>query len=75
MSTTIEGIYKKGIIKPLEDVKLENNTKVIITIKNESEKKASLADLAGVWKDRDDIGNRFAEILRERKNFNLKEAR
>jgi len=50
MTTIIEGIYKKGIIKPVEDIKLEDNTKVIITIK-ESKPIKSIMSFSGSWKD------------------------
>ena len=75
MDTAIEGIYKDGMIKPLEEVKLENNTRVIIIIKEKRKKEMSLMDLAGVWRNRKDIDSRFREILKERENFDLKESK
>ncbi len=32
MPETIEGIYREGAIKPIGNVRLKNNTKVVITI-------------------------------------------
>ena len=75
MTTTIEGIYKKGIIKPIEYIKLKDNTKVVITVEDNAKKIMSLIDLAGVWKNRKDIDSRFREILKERENFSLEEAK
>jgi len=70
MSTDIEGIYKDGVIKPLGNVKLEDNTKVVITIKNKM--KNSLLEFAGVWKNRKDINSRFKKILKEREKFSTR---
>lgn len=73
MTIAVEGIYKKGIIKPLRDVDIEDNSKVIITI-FDKRKKGSLMELAGIWRDRKDIDKRFKEILKDRESFELREA-
>lgn len=48
MNLAIEGIWKRGKIIPLEDIMLDENTKVIITI---NEKKKYKRSLAGTWKN------------------------
>ena len=50
MTATIEGIYKKGMIMPLKNIKLKENTKVDITIKDKKSDKG-LMKYAGAWKD------------------------
>lgn len=44
--TTIEGVYKEGIIEPIGDIKLKNNTKVFITIPH----KKAVKSLEGIGK-------------------------
>ena len=73
MAIAVEGIYKKGMIKPLKDINIEDNSKVIITILDKG-KKSSLMELAGIWKNRKDIDKRFKEILKDRESFELREA-
>ena len=67
--------YKNGIITPLEDIRIENEAKVLITILEKKKKKHSLMDLAGIWKNRKDIDKRFHEILKDRGKFRLRAAR
>lgn len=50
MSLAIEGIWKGGKIVPLEDVELEEDTKIKITI-NVISPAMKTKTLAGVWKD------------------------
>jgi predicted DNA-binding antitoxin AbrB/MazE fold protein len=45
MLKTIEGIYENGIIRPSETLKLENDSKVLITIFTYEHKKDSSLDL------------------------------
>lgn len=49
MTMQIEGIYKNGKILPSKEIKLENNTKVLIVILDKFKKKTS--SLAGAWKN------------------------
>jgi len=49
MATEIEGIYKDGKILPLEEIKLEENTKVFISIPAKLKEKP--ISLAGAWKN------------------------
>ena len=44
--TMIEGIYKEGIIEPIGDVKLKNNTKVVIMLPH----KRAIKSLEGIGK-------------------------
>lgn len=50
MVIAIEGIYKEGVIKPLEDIKIEDNSKVVITILDTEKTKKPKKSLAGIWK-------------------------
>ncbi len=50
MATEIEGIYKNGKILPMEEIKLEENTKVLISIPAAELKKKPIS-LAGAWRD------------------------
>ena len=50
MAINIEGVYSKGMIKPLRAIKLKDNTKVVITIKNKRHDKGIIS-FAGSWKD------------------------
>ncbi len=50
MTLAIEGIWKGGKIVPLDDVELEENTKIRITI-NVIGGKGKTKSLAGAWKD------------------------
>lgn len=72
MVIAIEGIYKDGVIKPLEEVKIEDNSKVIITILDEKKMKGSLMDLAGIWKDDKDTYKLFKKVYQERSKFKLR---
>lgn len=50
MTLAIEGIWRGGKIVPLEDVELEENTKIKVTI-NVMSGKGKTKSLAGAWKD------------------------
>lgn len=51
MPETIEGIYKEGAIKPIGNVKLKNNTKVVITIPEQKPvSKKHIKSLEGIGK-------------------------
>ena len=70
-NTVIEGIYKEGIIEPIGNVKLKNNTKVVITIK-ESKPIKNVMSYSGSWKDYRTFDGRTLddvkkEIYRDRK--------
>ncbi len=49
MTTEIEGVWRHGRIVPLDNVDLEEETKVLISVV--AEKKVKLPELAGAWKD------------------------
>ena len=52
MTTAIKGVYKNGIIKPLEKVDIKGEAEVIITFLNETkERKKRFLSSAGSWKD------------------------
>jgi len=54
MVNTIKGIYKDGVIKPLEEFRVKDNTEVIIIFSDEDKKKKSaFASAAGSWKEID----------------------
>lgn|GEM_PF-1807442 len=54
MVNTIKGIYKDGVIKPLEELKIKENTEVIIVFSDEDKKKkTAFASAAGSWKEID----------------------
>ncbi len=49
--TIIEGIYKEGIIEPIGNVKLKDNTKVVITIPEQKPaSKKTFKSLEGIGK-------------------------
>ncbi|PKP57836.1 MAG: hypothetical protein CVT88_03025 [Candidatus Altiarchaeales archaeon HGW-Altiarchaeales-1] len=50
----VKGTYTNGIIKPFEEVNVENNAEAIIIFLNKAkEKKFSFFSAAGSWKDVD----------------------
>ena len=51
MVIAIEGVWKNGKIIPLDDVELEENTKVIINILEKPKEEKKTFQLAGAWKD------------------------
>lgn len=54
MVNTIKGIYKDGVIKPLEELRIKDNTEVLIIFSDEDKKKKSAFALAaGSWKEID----------------------
>lgn len=54
MINTIKGIYKDGVIKPLEELRIKDNTEVLIIFSDKAKKKKSaLASAAGSWKEID----------------------
>jgi predicted DNA-binding antitoxin AbrB/MazE fold protein len=54
MVNTIKGIYKDGVIKPLEELKIKDNTEVIIVFSDhDRKKKSAFASAAGSWKEID----------------------
>ena len=73
MATEIEGIWKHGKIIPLEDLDLEENTKVMISVAPEKPKsRKSLLSLAGVWKEDDETYLIFKGVYQDRKKFKLR---
>ena len=66
MATEIEGIYKNGKILPTEEIKLEENTKVIVTIPDYGKKKSNIKELIGTWKDTKEMDSIFKNILKRR---------
>jgi predicted DNA-binding antitoxin AbrB/MazE fold protein len=54
---TIAAKYENGVFKPLEDVKLEEGTRVDVQLKNNPQKRKSMRDspIFGTWADREDI--------------------
>ncbi len=71
MTLAIEGIWKGGKIVPLEDVELEEDTKVVINLP-EKKSKSSLLKLAGVWKNDDATYNLFKKVYEDRAAFKLR---
>ena len=54
MLTTIKGIYEDGIIKPLEQVDINEKAEVmIIFLDTTKEKKTTFFSAAGAWKEVD----------------------
>lgn len=54
MVNTIKGIYKDGVIKPLEEIGIKDNTEVLIIFSGKAKKKKSAFALAaGSWKEID----------------------
>lgn len=54
MLNTIKGIYKDGVIKPLGELKIKDNTEVLIIFSdNAREKKSAFFSAAGSWKEID----------------------
>lgn len=54
MVNTIKGIYKDGVIKPLEELRIKDNTEVLIIFSDKARKKKSaFASAAGSWKEID----------------------
>lgn len=50
----VKGTYTNGIIKPFEEVNVENNAEAIVIFLNKTkEKKSSFFSAAGSWKDVD----------------------
>ncbi|HIG93964.1 TPA: DUF104 domain-containing protein [Candidatus Woesearchaeota archaeon] len=66
MSIEIEGIWKDGKIIPLDELELEEDTKVFITIPAIVGEKISLPKLAGAWKDyRTKDGKNLEDLKKE----------
>ena len=74
MLTTIKGIYKDGLIKPLEEVNVKDTREVIITFLDKAKKDDKLKFLssAGSWKDIDTESLK-KHIYENRKISNRKE--
>ena len=54
MVNTIKGIYKDGVIKPLEELRIKDNTEVLIIFSDKARKKKSaFTSAAGSWKEID----------------------
>jgi len=54
MTKTIEAIYENGIFRPVNPVKgLRRQQRVVITLKNSSDKKHQLTGLCGILPDDD----------------------
>lgn len=68
---TIEAVWRNGRIIPLEEVEVENNTHVVVTIPIK-ENKSGLLELAGVWKNDDETYDVFKKVIKERENFKLR---
>ena len=77
MATEVEGIYRDGKILPVREIKLEENTKVLIQVPTRLKKKH--VSLAGSWKnyktfDGKDLGWLKKEIYKARKISTRKHA-
>lgn len=72
MVIAVEGVWKHGKVVPLDDLKLEEDTPVIINILERGKRSKSLRHLAGVWKDDDETYETFRRVYSERKNFTLR---
>ena len=68
---TVEAVWKDGKIIPLEEVHLEDNTKITLFFERKKKKKDFLS-LAGVWKDDDETYNTFKKVYKERSTFSLR---
>ncbi|MBI2129792.1 DUF104 domain-containing protein [Candidatus Woesearchaeota archaeon] len=66
MATEVEGIYKNGKILPVNDIKLEENTKVTVVIHDHLKKKAFMEKLIGVWENVKEMDGIFNDILKRR---------
>ena len=54
MTTAIKGLYRNGVIKPLEKVNIKGEAEVIITFLNETKRrKKDFLSSAGSWRDID----------------------
>ena len=71
MVTAIEGVWKHGRVVPLMDVKVEEDTRVIINVLEERKKKDLLA-YAGAWKNDDQTYTLFRKVYEDRKNLRLR---
>jgi len=67
---TIEAIYHKGVIKPLETLDLKENEKIEIEIKREEGNISEVMRFAGIWKNMPEEKIKvFSDILKERGTF------
>ncbi len=72
---TIEAIYSGGVFRPLGDVSIADNQRVLLTIETSTTVSPQIrtvqdlldSDLVGIWADREDIedSRSFARRLRE----------
>jgi predicted DNA-binding antitoxin AbrB/MazE fold protein len=68
---TIEAIYYKGVIKPLETLDLKENEKIEIEIKRGEGNISEVMRFAGIWKNMPEEKIKvFSGILKERETFN-----
>lgn len=70
---TITAKFENGVFRPLEEVQLQEGTVVELSVPSESSrpKPRSIGDtpFAGMWKDREDIGDSVEYIDRLRKQL------
>jgi len=67
---TIEAIYCKGAIRPLEKIDLKENEKIKIEIKRREGNIAEVMRFAGIWKKIPvEKMKVFSKILKERETF------
>ncbi|MDO8740007.1 MAG: DUF104 domain-containing protein [Candidatus Woesearchaeota archaeon] len=66
MATEIEGIYKNGKILPMNDIKLEENTKVTVMIHDHTKNKSFMRKLIGAWENVKEMDGIFNDILKRR---------
>lgn len=66
MATEIEGIYKNGKILPMNDIKLEENTKVTVMIHDNTKNKSFMRKLIGAWENVKEMDGIFSDILKRR---------
>ena len=65
MTTSIEGIYKNGVIKPIRSIKLKENTKVVITVKDQKEDNKSIMKFSGSWRNYKTFDGRTLDDVKE----------
>ena len=57
MEVTLRGIYRKGIIELLEDIEMQDNTAIMVTLSTEPESTEPLINLLEQWKAEGFISN------------------
>jgi hypothetical protein len=70
---TIPAKYENGVFRPLQEVKIQEGTLVEVNVPMEAppSRPRSIGDtpFAGMWKDRDDLGDSAAYIERLRREL------